>query len=33
MFLDFDTIDLNNLDRIVVNPVRIESPTTDYKEA
>ena len=33
MFLDFDTIDLNNLDRIVVNPVRIESPATDYKEA
>ena len=33
MFSDFDTIDLNNLDRIVVNPVRIESPAMDYKEA
>ena len=33
MFLDFDTIDLNNLDRIVVNPVRLESPAMDYKEA
>ncbi|HUV50725.1 MAG TPA: FtsQ-type POTRA domain-containing protein [Anaerolineae bacterium] len=33
MFSDFDTIDLNNLDRIVVNPVKIESPAMDYKEA
>lgn len=32
-FLDFDTVDLNNLDRIVVNPVRIELPAMDYKEA
>ena len=31
-FLDFDTIDLNNLDRIVVNPVRTQPPAMDYKE-
>ncbi|MDI6686649.1 MAG: FtsQ-type POTRA domain-containing protein [Desulfobacterales bacterium] len=33
VFSDFDTIDLKNLDRIVVNPVRIGSPAMDYKEA
>ena len=33
MFSDFDTIDLNNLDRIVVNPAKIGSPAMDYKEA
>lgn len=32
VFSDFDTIDLNNLDHIVVNPVGIESPVMDYKE-
>jgi len=29
---DFDSIDLNNLDRIVVNPVRIESNAGTHKE-
>lgn len=33
MFSGFDTIDLNNLDRIVVSPVRIGSPAMHYKEA
>lgn len=32
-FSDFHSIDLNNLDRIVVNPVRMESPATEYGEA
>ena len=33
IFSDFHTIDLNNLDRIVVNPVRMESPAIEYGEA
>ena len=32
IFSDFHTIDLNNLDRIVVNPVRMESPAMEYEE-
>jgi cell division protein FtsQ len=31
-FADFESIDLNNLNRIVVNPVRIKSPQEDQKE-
>ncbi len=31
-FVDFESIDLNNLNRIVVNPVRIKSPQEDQKE-
>ena len=29
---DFDSIDLNNLERIVVNPIRIKSSAKDHKE-
>ena len=29
---DFDSIDLNNIKRIVVNPVRIETPVKEHKE-
>jgi cell division protein FtsQ len=31
-FPDFDRIDLNNVNRIVVNPVRLKSPGGDHKE-
>jgi len=31
-FSDFDSIDLNNIKRIVVNPVRIETPVKEHKE-
>lgn len=31
-FSDFDSIDLNNIKRIVVNPVRIEMPVKAHKE-
>ena len=31
-FSDFDSIDLNNIKRIVVNPVRIETPVSKHKE-
>ena len=31
-FSDFESIDLNNLNRIVVNPVRMASPTAENKE-
>ena len=30
---DFDSIDLNNLNRIVVNPLKNQSPAIDFKEA
>jgi len=29
---DFDSIDLNNVNRIVVNPIRMKSPATNHKE-
>jgi hypothetical protein len=31
-FPDFDRIDLNNINRIVVNPVRLKTPGGDQKE-
>jgi cell division protein FtsQ len=31
-FSHLESIDLNNLNRIVVNPIRIESPAEDHKE-
>ncbi|MFC1813299.1 cell division protein FtsQ/DivIB [Thermodesulfobacteriota bacterium] len=31
-FPDFDSIDLNNVNRIVVNPVKVESPAGNHKE-
>ena len=31
-FQDFESIDLNNINRIVINPIRIESPAIDHKE-
>ena len=31
-FQDFESIDLNNINRIVINPIRIESQAIDHKE-
>ena len=31
-FPDFDSLDLNNVNRIVVNPVKVESPAGNHKE-
>ncbi|MEA3279706.1 MAG: FtsQ-type POTRA domain-containing protein [Thermodesulfobacteriota bacterium] len=31
-FPDFESIDLNNINRIVLNPIRIKSPAMDHKE-
>ncbi|MGD9183308.1 MAG: hypothetical protein PVG15_17630, partial [Desulfobacterales bacterium] len=31
-FPDFDRVDLNNVNRIVVNPVRRNTPSKDQKE-
>ena len=31
-YLDFDSIDLNNMDRIVVNPIKTKSSAIDHKE-
>ena len=31
-FSHLESIDLNNLNRIVINPIRIESPAEDHKE-
>ncbi|MBW2568804.1 MAG: FtsQ-type POTRA domain-containing protein [Deltaproteobacteria bacterium] len=32
IFQDFESIDLNNINRIVINPIRIESPAIDHTE-